>query len=203
VPETGWPWAAILLVAVLPVVLTAATAFTKSSVLLGAVRVGLGAEAMLSVPVIFALSVVLTAVVMAPVAGDVIGEIERSGGIEALGSAPASAWLEAAEPWRAFLVRHADTTELEMFAEVQGRTQGDPLVVVPAFLITELREALAMAVVVLVPLVVVDLLVAQATTLLGMTQLQVQVVSVPLKLLLFLAIDGWNVVVGGLLAGYR
>jgi len=203
VAESSWPWAAILLVAVLPVVLTAATAFAKSSVLLGAVRVGLGAEALLSVPVIFALSVVLTAVVMAPVAGDVIGEVERTGGIDGLASAPPSAWWEAVEPWRAFLVRHADAAELEMFAQVQGRSTGDPLVVVPAFLITELREALAMAVVILVPLVVVDLLVAQATTLLGMTQLQVQVVSVPCKLLLFLAIDGWNVVVGGLLAGYR
>jgi flagellar biosynthesis protein FliP len=201
--ETSWPWAAILLVAVLPVVLTAATAFAKSSVLLGAVRIGLGAEALLGVPVIFALSVVLTAVVMAPVAGDVLGEVERTGGIDGLASAPVSAWWDAAEPWRAFLARHADANELEMFAELQGRPQSDPLVVVPAFLITELREALAMAVVILVPLVVVDLLVAQATTLLGMTNLQVQVVSVPLKLLLFLAIDGWNVVVGGLLAGYR
>ena len=201
--EPGWSWAAIALIAVLPVLLTAATAFAKSSVLLGAVRVGLGAEALLSAPVIFALAIVLTTVVMAPTAGAVLGEIDANGGADALASASPAAWWEMVEPWRAFLQRHADPGELEFFAQLQERPTGDPLVVVPAFLITELREALTMAVVVLVPLVVVDLLVAQTTVLLGMTQLQVQVVSVPLKLLLFLAIDGWNVVIGGLVAGYR
>jgi len=141
--------------------------------------------------------------VMAPTAAAVLTEIDAAGGVEALGGAPPSAWWDALEPWRAFLHRHADPGELEFFAEAQGRAVGDPLVTVPAFLLTELREALTMAVVVLVPLVVVDLLVAQAAALLGMNQLPVAVVSVPLKLLLFLAIDGWTVVVGGLLAGYR
>ena len=203
VAELGWSWAAIALLAVLPVLLTAATAFAKSSVLLGAVRVGLGAEALLSAPVVFALAIVLTAVVMAPTAGAVLAEVDAQGGIEALGTASPASWWASLEPWRAFLERHADAGELEFFAQSQGRGPADPLVVVPAFLLTELREALTMAVVVLVPLVVVDLLVAQATVLLGLTQVQVQVVSVPLKLLLFLAVDGWTVVVGGLLTGYR
>lgn len=201
--DGGWSWAAIALLAIVPVLLTAATAFAKSSVVLGAVRTGLGAEALLSVPVVFALAVVLTAVIMAPVAAAVIGEIEAVGGIDAVGAASPATWWETVAPWREFLHRHAAIDELEFFAQMQARPTDDPLVVVPAFLITELREALTMAVVILVPLVVVDLLVAQATTLLGMTQLQVQLVSVPLKLLLFLAVDGWNVVVGGLVSGYR
>lgn len=201
--EPGWTPAAIVLLAVLPVLLAAATAFAKSSVLLGAVRVGLGAEALLSAPVVFAVAIVVTTIIMAPTASAVLAEIGAQGGVDALRTSSPSAWWAAAEPWRAFLERHADPSELEFFSQMQGRAAVDPLVVVPAFLITELGEALAMAVVVLVPLVVVDLLVAQATALLGMTQLQVQIVSVPLKLLLFLAVDGWNVVVGGLVEGYR
>lgn len=204
--DSGWSTAAILAIAALPVVLTAATSFTKVSVVLGALRVGLGAEAILSLPVIFALSVVLSVVIMAPVGVAVVGELQAQGSaagwIDGV-SDGSRAWQDVAWPWQEFLLRHADAGELEFFSGLHGRATDDPIVVVPAFLMTELREALVMAVVVLVPLVVVDLLVAQTTTLLGMTQLQVQLVSAPLKLLLFLAVDGWRVVVEGLIAGYR
>lgn len=204
--DSGWSTAAILLIAALPVVLTAATSFTKVSVVLGALRTGLSAEAILSLPVIFALSVVLTVVIMAPVGAAVMGEMQAQGGaavwVDGL-SDGSSAWQDVAAPWQGFLLRHADPGELEFFSGLHGRAIDDPIVVVPSFLMTELREALVMAVVVLVPLVVVDLLVAQATTLLGMTQLQVHLVSAPLKLLLFLAVDGWRIVVEGLIAGYR
>ncbi len=201
--EGGWGWAAIVAIAVVPIVLTAATAFAKSSVLLGALRVGLGAETLLPLPVVLALAIVVTALVMAPTAGAVLGEIDARGGLDALAGAEPRAWLEAATPWTDFLARHADAGELEYFAELQARPQQDPLVLVPAFLTTELREALQMAVVVLVPLVVVDLLVAHAIALLGLVTLPTQLVSLPLKLLLFLAVGGWDVVIGGLVEGYR
>ena len=200
--DGAWPWAAILAIAVVPIVLTAATAFAKSSVLLGAVRVGLGAEALLPLPVILALAIVVTAIVMAPTAGAVLSEIDAQGGFSTLGPDP-STWLDVAAPWTDFLRRHADPDELTAFAELQARSADDPLVLVPAFLTTELREALQMAVVILVPLVMVDLLVAHASALLGLATLPTQLVSVPLKLLLFLAVGGWDVVIGGLVEGYR
>lgn len=186
--------------AIVPIVLVVATAFAKSSVLLGAVRVGLGAEALLPLPVMLALALVVTAIVMAPTAGAVLGEVEAQGGLA--GVAERGGWLDAAAPWLSFLQRHADAGELEFFSSLQQRAVDDPLVIVPGFLVTELREALTMATVVLVPLVVVDLLVAQAVTLLGFSQLPVAVLSVPLKLLLFLAVGGWSVIVGGLVEGY-
>jgi type III secretory pathway component EscR len=202
VPEAALPsWTAIAILAALPLVLAAATAFTKASVLFGALRVGLGAEALLPVAAVLALALVVTAVVMGPVAADVWSEIEARGGVGGLSGSPRLV-LDAVEPWRAFLQRHADPEELEFFAGLQGRSADDPVVVVPAFLVTELGEALAMAVVVLVPLVVVDLLVAQTLALVGLAQLPVPLVAVPLKLLLFLAIGGWDVVVGGLVQGY-
>jgi type III secretory pathway component EscR len=202
VSEAALPgWTAIAFLAALPLVLAAATAFTKSSVLLGALRVGLGAEALLPMAAVIALALVVTAVVMGPTAVDVLDEVEARGGFATLSGSPA-AWLDALEPWRAFLFRHCDAAELEFFAELQGKGVQDPIVVVPAFLVTELGEALAMAVVVLVPLVVVDLVVAQALALLGLAQMPVQLVAVPLKLLLFLAVGGWDVIVGGLVQGY-
>jgi flagellar biosynthesis protein FliP len=167
------------------------------------VRVGLGAEALLPLPVILALAIVVTAVVMAPTAGAVLSEIDARGGFAALVDAAPSEWLDAATPWTDFLRRHSDPSELASFAELQSRSVDDPLVLVPAFLTTELREALQMAVVVLVPLVIVDLLVAHASALLGLATLPTPLVSVPLKLLLFLAVGGWDVVIGGLVEGYR
>jgi len=191
VPDGTWTWAAIIAIAVVPIVLMAATAFAKSSVLLGAVRVGLGAEALLPLPVI-----------LAPTAGAVLSEIDARGGLATLGT-DAAAWLDAAAPWSDFLRRHADPDELTAFVELQARSSDDPLVLVPAFLTTELREALQMAVVILVPLVIVDLLVAHASALLGLATMPTQLVAVPLKLLLFLAVGGWDVVIGGLVEGYR
>ena len=201
-PDGALPsWTAIAVLAALPFVLAAATAFTKSSVLLGALRVGLGAEAIIPLAAVIALAIVVTAVVMGPVAADVLAEIDARGGFATLSGSP-TALLNALEPWRAFLHRHADPSELEFFAELQGRDVADPVVVVPAFLVTELGEALAMAVVVLVPFVVVDLLVAQTIALLGLGQFPLPIVAVPLKILLFLAVGGWDVIVGGLVQGY-
>lgn len=197
-PELGL-W---LLLAAIPLVLATATAFTKASVVLGALRVGLGAEAILPLPATLAVALVVTTVIMAPTASATISAIEAQGGTEALLASPMAGWLSVAAPLQEFLTRHASPDELSFFAELQGRTPADPLVVVPAFLVTELAEALTMAVIIIVPLVLVDLLVAQLLVLMGMVNQPTAIVTVPLKLLLFLAVGGWDVVIGGLVEGY-
>lgn len=188
--------------AALPLVLALATAFTKSTVVLGALRLALGAEALLPWPAVLAVAVVVTAVVMGPTASATWDAVQARGGIEAIASGDASTWLELLEPLVAFVTRHASPDELEFFADLQGRAVSDPFVIVPAFLVTELTEALAMAVVILVPLVLVDLLVAQVLVLVGLVNQPTPLVSVPLKLVLFLGIGGWDVVIGGLVEGY-
>lgn len=193
------PW--FVLVA-LPLVLVVATAFTKASVVFGALRVALGAQQLLPWFAMLALALVVTGVVMAPVGLDSAAAISAAGGLDALGSADATTWAQVLEPLRAFLVRHASTEELSFFAELQGVTPSDPRALVPAFLVTELSEALHMAVLILLPLVLVDLVVAQALTLLGLANAPGPLVTLPLKLLLFLAVGGWDVVVGGLVGGY-
>lgn len=192
-------WAVVL---GLPLVLTLATAFTKSTVVLGALRLGLSAEALLPAPVILSLSLVVTAVVMAPTAGATLDAVQAAGGLEALVARPLSEWQPVAEPLLQFVTRHADPGEVAFFAELSGRAADQPTVVVSAFLATELTEAMQMAVVILLPFVVVDLLVAQAVALAGITPPSSQLVTVPLKVLLFLAVGGWDVVIGGLARGY-
>lgn len=199
-PELG-PW---LLVAGLPLLLATATAFTKVSVVLGALRVGLSAETLLPWSAMLALSLVVTGVVMAPVVIDTLAAAEAVGGVPALTGPGTSVetWVPVVDPWLEFLGRHASTEELEFFAGLQGVDPGDPRALVPAFLVTELTEALHMAVLVLLPLVVVDLVVTQVLTLLGLAAAPGPLVTLPLKLLLFSSVGGWDTVVGGLVEGY-
>ncbi len=190
-------------VAAIPLALTACTAFTKVSVVLSALRVGLGAERILPWGAVFALAVVMTGVIMAPIGVSLFTGVEAYGGAEALRGAGVAAWQEVLAPLTEFMQRHAATRELEFFADLQGLAQGHPLVLIPAFLVTELGEAFVMAVLILVPLVAVDVLLAQVFTLTGLPGQPLPLVALPMKLLLFLAVNGWDVVLGGLVEGYR
>jgi type III secretion protein R len=113
----------------------------------------------------------------------------------------------AVEPLRAFLEKHAAERDRETFAGVARRmgrdvTGGETWVLAPAFLTTELREAFAIAVLIFIPFLVLDLVVALALAALGLQTTQPQVVALPLKLLLFVAVDGWRLLIDGLLRGY-
>jgi flagellar biosynthesis protein FliP len=191
------PW---VVLAAVPIVLAVATAFTKASVVLGALRVGLGAEVLLPWSAMAALALVITGVVMGPVVVETMTIVEAAGGLDAV--AEGGAWGAVAAPLLEFLGRHASTEELSFFAELQAAAPDDPRVLVPAFLVTELGEALHMAVLILLPLVIVDLVATQVLVLLGLASAPGPLVTLPLKLLLFLAVGGFDVVVRGLVEGY-
>lgn len=185
-----------------PLLAITCTSFTKISIVLSALRAGLS-EWLIPWSAVFALSLALTAVVMGPIAAESLAALERVGGVDGLTRGPGSAVLPVLEPLQGFLQRHADAGEIEFFAGLQGAGAEHPLTLVPAFLITELGEALQISLLVLVPFVLVDLIVAQVLVLMGLTNMQSQpLVSLPLKISLFLAIGGWQVIVHGLLEGY-
>ncbi|MCA9689904.1 MAG: hypothetical protein KC636_09860 [Myxococcales bacterium] len=189
--------------AALPILLAACTAFTKVSVVLSALRTGLGAEAILPWSALLSLSLLVTAIVMGPIVGLTITAIDAVGGLSALAIDPLGVGPMVLEPITGFLREHASGDELAFFADLQGVVPEHPLALVPAFLVTELCEAFEMAVLVLVPLVVVDLLVAQGFALAGVPDKPLPLVTLPAKLLLFLAVNGWDVVIAGLVEGYR
>ncbi len=199
VSPTVWVWVGL---AALPLLLALTTAFTKAMVVVGALRSGLGAEAFLPWPIVLAVAAVITVVVMSPIGGAVAGALEAVGGLEGVMQAPLQRGPALVAPLLDFTAQHADPSELEFFAELQGRSTTEPWVVVPAFLVTELTEALAIAVVILVPFVLADLVVGQALLLSGLAAVPQPLVCVPVKLLLFLAVGGWDVVIGGLVKGY-
>lgn len=193
-------WAALT---VAPLLAITCTAFTKASVVLSALRVGLGAELLLPWSAVFALSLAITAVVMGPVAAASLEALEAAGGIENLTQGPGSQVAMVLAPLMEFLARHADAGELGFFVELQGVPAKHPLALIPAFLVTELGEALQISLLILVPFVLVDLVVAQVLLLLGLAGASSQpLVSLPLKIALFLAVGGWDVIVRGLVEGY-
>lgn len=194
----GW-----LILAGLPLLLAACTAFTKISIVLAALRTGLGAEALLPFGSMLAVSLVLTALAMAPIGEALWLGFEDAGGVPGLANAPASAWLELLDPLREFMVVHASDEDRQLFAELAGSSPESPLALVPAFLIAELGRGLELAVMILLPFVVIDLIAGQVLVLLGLSQTPTQVLALPAKLLVFLAASGWQTIVVGLIESYR
>lgn len=196
-------WVAL---AVLPLLLVACTAFTKLSVVLAALRVGMGAETLLPTGLMLALALVLTVVAMGPTGLAIVDAIDAGGGMEAMlalgGEAAAGAWAGALQPLLEFMRSHAHAPELEFFSGLSGATTADPRVLVPAFMISELAEALTLCVLLLVPFVLVDLVVAQVLVLLELGNVQARLIALPAKILLFLAAGGWDLLIGSIVGGY-
>jgi len=218
--------AAVLgLIAIVPLVALMLTSFVKVSVVLSLVRNALGAPDAPSGLVVTGLSLILTFFVMAPVALDMAraatsspaepapapaaGSIDEA--VRALVPAAYHSQLDAAEraaePLRAFLTRHAGERDRATFVELATRlghrVHGDELwVLAPAFVATELREAFAIAVLIFIPFLVIDLVVALGLASLGLSASSPQAIALPFKLLLFVAVDGWRLLLDSLLRGY-
>ena len=113
----------------------------------------------------------------------------------------------AFEPLRDFLIKHTRVQDRETFGilatQLGNTVRGDELyVIAPAFIATELREAFAIAVLIFIPFLVIDLIVALGLASLGLATTSPQTVALPLKLILFVAVDGWRLLLDALLRGY-
>jgi type III secretion protein R len=110
-------------------------------------------------------------------------------------------------PLRAFLIKHSAekdrTTFRQLGTQLGHEVEGDELwVIAPAFVTTELREAFTIAVLIFIPFLVIDLVVALGLASLGLASTNPQTIALPLKLLLFVAVDGWRLLLESLLRGY-
>jgi type III secretion protein R len=194
---------AVTAAAALPLLLMAGTSFLKIAVVFSLVRRGLGVLEVIPTAVILAISLILTIHVMAPVAaactvaaGDVSSMTTTAELVSAAG--------RAAGPVAAFLRLHADPEELALFTELSTSGAGpDSLLnLLPAFAMTELKEAFAAGFLLLLPFLVIDLVVATVMASAGLTALPATTVSLPFKLLLFVALDGWSLLARGLILAY-
>ncbi len=214
-PGTGatpaGPTSAITMIAILtlatliPAAVLSCTCFVRFVVVLGFVRTGLSTPSAPPNQVLIGLALFMTVFVSAPVASEIYDHAGRDYMAGKLDEGQALA--AATPPLRKFLLARTRERDLALFYEVsdaQRPTTADdvPLrIAVPAFVVSELRTGFEIGLGVLLPFMVIDLVVATILTALGMVMVPPQVLSVPVKLLVFLAIDGWHLVVRSLLAG--
>jgi type III secretion protein R len=199
------------LVALAPFLVIAGTSFAKIAVVLGMVRSALGAPGVPPASVVTALAAVLSLGIMAPVAQEMADAAEgaaRAGAPQndPLGIGEARAvYAAVSPPMLAFLEANTPPGEISFFRDLVADDRGEARslrVLLPAFAVAEMVEAFLIGFLLLVPFLVVDLIVANALLALGLTSMPPAVVSLPLKLLLFLAADGWHVLVSGLVVSY-
>lgn len=198
--------------ALVPLLVVTCTAFMKIAAVLLIVRNALGIQQVPPTIAVYALSMVATMYVMAPV----LEAAQKEFNPERVASAPAgelaNAAARAAEPFREFLLRHSKPVHRQFFKESAKKlwtpemaaqaTERDFLILMPAFVVSELTSAFEIGFILYLPFIVIDLVVSNVLLSLGMMMMSPMTISLPLKLLLFVAIDGWTRLIQGLVLGY-
>ncbi len=207
-PESA-PWSIVALLTLLtflPALLLCITPFARLLVIFHFLRQALGTQTAPTNQVLIGLALVLTFFVMQPVVADVqkvaIDPLEN-GNITTM-----QAIDRGSTPVRDFMLRYTREKDLALFVEMShtARPRGPqdlPMrVVAPAYMISELKTGFQIGAVLFLPFLVIDIVVASVTTSIGMLQLPPVVISTPLKIMLFVMVDGWNLLVGSLLKSF-
>jgi type III secretion protein R len=213
---------ALVAVSLLPFVGMMVTSFVKIAVVLSLTRQAIGTPQAPPTTVITGLAIILSAYVMYPVGYAAYEKVEpylkpgshlfsRSAelDINILGNALSA----AKEPLKTFLREQATTKNIQLFKNLSNKSmaaasttsalsEGDFMVLVPAFVISELTKAFQIGFVIFLPFLVVDMVVANILMALGMQMLSPTTVSLPFKILLFVLVDGWHLITRGLISGY-
>ncbi len=189
-----------------PAILTLMTSFTRTVIVLSLIRNALGTNQVPPNQVLVGLALFLTAFIMAPSFGAVYTDamVPYFAGELAL----EEAWQIGVEPLREFMLRNTREKDLEMFVAMRGeerpQTPDDisTLTLIPAFVISELKTAFQLGFVIFVPFLVIDMVVASTLMGMGMMMLPPVMISLPFKILLFILVDGWHLIVRSLLMSF-
>ncbi|WP_243697159.1 flagellar type III secretion system pore protein FliP [Aeromicrobium phragmitis] len=206
-PSTSVTFLLLLtLLSLLPAILLSCTAFTKIVVVLGLTRNALGLQQIPPNQVLAGLALFLSIFVMAPV----LSQINDAGLQPYLAGdlAPQEAWDAGLEPLRSFMLAHTGESELQLLSDVSGReipesrTEVATTILIPAFMLSELKQAFIIGFVIFVPFLVIDIVVSGALMALGMMMMPPVMVSLPFKLLLFVLVDGWSLIITSVMTSY-
>ena len=188
----------------LPGLLLLATSFTRFIVVLGLTRNAIGIQTAPPTPVLIGIALFLTLFVMKPVLTEVYDEALQPLMDQEIELT--EAYDEAYEPLREFMLTQTRDEDLRLFLDLSNEVQPESpeeigaSVLVPAYVVSELRTAFVIGFVVFVPFLVIDLIVSTVLMALGMVMLPPTFISLPLKLLLFVLVDGWVLLIGSLVS---
>lgn len=196
----------LFLIALIPSFLVLTTSFTRTIIVLSFTRNALGTQQSPPNQVLIGLALFLSVFIMRPVYQEVneeaiqpmlAGEISREESFEI-----------AEGPIKSFMLDQTQTSDLELFVEISGDEFPDEpddlslFTVIPAFAISELRTAFTIGFLIFIPFLVIDIVVASILMSMGMFMLSPVMISLPFKLLLFVMVDGWYLVVESLVGSF-
>ena len=191
----------------LPAVLLLMTGFTRIVIVLSLLRHALGTQTAPPNQVLVGLALFLTIFVMNPTLDKVYNEAYAPYSANQIGFQEAVKRGEV--PMKAFMLKQVREPDLALFLKLSGRPNAAkpedlPLsVIVPAFVTSELKTAFQIGFMIFIPFLVIDLVVASVLMSMGMMMLSPVLISLPFKLILFVLVDGWNLLVGSLVASFH
>lgn len=205
--------AALALLALVPLVIATCTAFLKIAIVLSLVRNALGVQQVPPNLVLYALALILTSFIMAPIGSEMARAIEaHPGGVRDVGDLIAAV-RDGIEPLRRFLLGNSLVEHRDFFVDQARRlwppemsarvAPQDLIILVPAFVITELTAAFQIGFLLFLPFVVIDLVISNILMAMGMMMVSPVTISLPLKLFLFVMVDGWSRLMHGLVLTYH
>ena len=190
----------------LPAVLVSLTPFLRIVVVLHFLRQALGTQSTPSNQVLTGLALFLTILLVQPTAMNVYEKAWQpleKGEIEGL-----EAWHRASAPVRAFLLKFTREKDLRLLVEItktpppKNSSELELTVIAPAYILSELKAGFQIGAVLFLPFLIIDLVIASLTLAVGMVQLPPALLSAPFKIMLFVLIDGWNLVIGSLVRSF-
>jgi flagellar biosynthetic protein FliP len=197
----------ITVLSVAPGLLIMVTSFTRCIIAFSILRAGIGLQSTPANLILISLSLFMTFYVMAPTFDRAWNE-----GVQPLMDnriEQAEAMGKIADPFRTFMLENVRDKDFDLFADLArergqtvSREEVDLRILVPAFMISEIRRGFEIGFLIVLPFLVIDLIVATITMAMGMMMLPPTVVSLPFKLLFFVLIDGWNLLVGSLVRSF-
>ena len=199
----------VLLLTVLtlaPTILVTTTCFTRIVVVLHFLRQAMGTMQTPSNQVLISLALAMSFFVMAPVGREIHQQVLLP--LERSELTVEQAMDKTAAPLKVFMLKHTRKKDLALFYSIAKRpaphTKADVTldVLLPAFIISELKTAFEIGFMIFLPFLIVDMVVASILLSMGMMMLPPVVISMPFKVLLFVLVDGWHLVVGSLVKGY-
>ena len=190
----------------LPAIIISVTPFLRITVVLHFLRQAMGTQTTPSNQVLVGMALFLTVLIVHPVASEIYTESWMP--MEQGQLTPAEAMKKAAAPLKGFLTKYVREKDVQLLLEI-SRTPAPATpadlslkILIPAYVLSELKTGFQIGAVLFLPFLIIDLVVASVTLSVGMVQLPPVMVSSPFKVLLFVLVDGWNLVVGSLVKSF-
>jgi flagellar biosynthetic protein FliP len=190
----------------IPFIVVSMTSFLRYMIVLSILKTALGTQQVPPAVVLVGMALVMTMYTMSPVFGDIYNKVnpimQRNGSIVQI-------MAQGSEPLKNFMMRQTRQTDVAFFLQMSRSKPPDSpkdlslWEVAPAFMVSELRTAFEIGFIIFIPFIVIDLVVANILLALGMMMLSPTIISLPFKILIFVAVDGWSLIVNGLIQSFN